>query len=233
MAIRHALLTGGSGALGTAVGRRLIGDGIQVTSAGRRRPGFGMLRHIQVDLTDDNAVDDIVAAADPAPDMLICLAAAPSAGALPDLSLDQLHGLMTVKVWTPARLAYAFAPAMAERGWGRIVLTGGITSRVPLPGYAAGAASNAAAAALVTALAREWIDTGVTVNCITPGGMETPRFRDTKQALAAGPDFTDGSPALSVDAVAAVIAFLVGPDSAALCGTDVLADGGAIARRPL
>jgi NAD(P)-dependent dehydrogenase (short-subunit alcohol dehydrogenase family) len=108
----------------------------------------------------------------------------------------------------------AALPALRERGHGRIVNIGaGAAARAGL-GMGAYAASKAGVQKLTEALAEELKDDGITVNCILPGTIDTPRNRlDMPQA--------DFSRWVSPAAIAEVIAFLASDAAEAVTGAAI------------
>ena len=74
--------------------------------------------------------------------------------------------------------ARAFAPGMAERGYGRIVMVSSITGpRTALPGSAAYGAAKAGMEGLMRGMALELAPRGVTVNAVAPGWIATASHR--------------------------------------------------------
>lgn len=77
--------------------------------------------------------------------------------------------------WELLRLA---APAMQERGWGRILTIGSVQEAKPNPAMQIYAASKNAQTALALALAKQLAPHGVTVNNLAPGVIDTDRTRE-------------------------------------------------------
>lgn len=106
-------------------------------------------------------------------------------GAWNEQSDADLVSTINMHLVGPLRLVRALAPAMADRGFGRIVnitSTYGITGAAPVLAYTA---AKAALISMTYAMARELGAAGVTVNAIAPGNI------DTAMTESAGPDVKD------------------------------------------
>ncbi|WP_426765240.1 SDR family NAD(P)-dependent oxidoreductase [Pseudarthrobacter sp. 1G09] len=146
-----------------------------------------------------------------------------------DTTLELWHKVMDVNATGTYLVTKAFLPDMIGNGWGRIVNMssvsaqrgGGVFGKVPY------SAAKAAILGLTKALARELGTTGVTVNAITPGAVDTNiRVGSTEEQEAA---INAGIPLgrnASTEEVASVITFLSSEDSAYLTGTVVDINGG-------
>ncbi|WP_410622758.1 mycofactocin-coupled SDR family oxidoreductase [Amycolatopsis sp. cmx-8-4] len=131
-------------------------------------------------------------------------------------------------------LARAAVPALLRRPEpraGRFLAVASAAATRGLPMLAAYCAAKAGVAGLIRALGAELGRTGVTANAVSPGSTDTPilaesaRLYDLPEAAA----FADQQPAgrlLDPAEVAAVLAFLAGPDSGAMTGAVVPVDGG-------
>ena len=122
-----------------------------------------------------------------------------------------------------ARMCRLLAPQMADAGWGRIVNVSSVTGPLAaFPGASAYAAAKAGVDGLTRALALELGPSGVTVNSVAPGWIETGSL--TAREVAAGaytPVGRCGTPA----EVAEAIAFLCGPGASYLSGQSIVVDG--------
>ncbi len=128
----------------------------------------------------------------------------------------------------------AVAPAMMERGFGRIINIGSQAGLVALPGESVYCMTKAAISHLTKCLAVEWGSRGITVNCVAPTFIETP---GTQPAL--------GDPAFRADVIERIAAlhrigqpsdvtgavvFLASPAASLITGTTIPVDGGWTAR---
>ena len=189
----------------------------------------------------DVANEDSVNAAYQAVKAEISTGALPAVGALANIAgitspvpflettLDLWNKVMAVNATGTYLVTKAFLPDMIENGWGRIVNMssvsaqrgGGVFGKVPY------SAAKAAVLGFTKALAREIGATGVTVNAITPGAVNTNiRVGSTEEQEAA---INAGIPVgrnATTEEVAAVITFLSSEDSAYLTGTTIDINGG-------
>jgi NAD(P)-dependent dehydrogenase (short-subunit alcohol dehydrogenase family) len=146
-----------------------------------------------------------------------------------ETTLELWHKIMDVNATGTYLVTKAFLPDMIANGWGRIVNMssvsaqrgGGVFGKVPY------SAAKAAILGFTKALARELGATGVTINAITPGAVDTNiRVGSTEEQEAA---INAGIPLgrnATTDEVAAVITFLSSEDSAYLTGTTIDINGG-------
>ena len=212
---RHVVITGGAGALGTAVVTALLEAGAIChvpcfNEAEAQR--FALRQHQRVVLTVTGSLADetpIAQLYDSAAPLWasIHLAGGFAAGPLRETSLATLRQQLDMNLVSCALCCRAALNAMAGTG-GRIV---NVAARPALEwrsgaGMAAYAASKAAVAALTVALAEEVAKDGILVNAVAPSIMDTPANR---QAMPKA----DFSLWPKVEEVAATIRFLASPEN--------------------
>ncbi len=178
---RVAVVTGASRGIGAAIARRLARDGARVAVVARSEEELVRLADeigglpIVADVTAQGASERILAEAAVLGEVSIVV---PNAGveashkleAITDAIWDETLALNTTAVF---RLLRAALPAMVERRRGRVVV---VASNAALAGYAYTAAYCAAKHAvlgLVRALALEVARSGVTINAVCPGFVDT------------------------------------------------------------
>lgn len=158
------------------------------------------------------------------------------AGGVPlwEVPQDQERAVLEVDLHGVIHLARAAIPALLRRPQprsGRFLAVASAAATRGLPMLAAYCAAKAGVAGLVRALGAELGETGVTANAVSPGSTDTPILAESAR-LYALPDaaaFAAQQPVhrlLDPDEVAAVLAFLAGPDSGAVTGAVVPVDGG-------
>jgi NAD(P)-dependent dehydrogenase (short-subunit alcohol dehydrogenase family) len=123
-------------------------------------------------------------------------------------------------------LAGAVVPAMRERAWGRVVVFGhaGVATLRPPPTIAAWYAAKAALVCFSRALAAECAGRGVTVNCVSPGVIDTGGMdAETFERLAAQ---VPGGVAGRSEDVAALVRWLLTDEAAHVTGAEITVAGG-------
>jgi 3-oxoacyl-[acyl-carrier protein] reductase len=121
-------------------------------------------------------------------------------------------------------------PAMAGRGWGRVVAIGSMAVREPIAGLQLSNAHRPGLVAAFKVLARRYAADGVTLNTVHPGRIGTDRIYGSagsrEAAEAAARDEVPAGRLGTVAEVAAVAAFLCSARASYVTGTTVLVDGG-------
>jgi 2-hydroxycyclohexanecarboxyl-CoA dehydrogenase len=196
-------------------------------------PAFGHA----VDVTSEESVDAAAAAVAaevasgnlPVVGALANIAGITSPVPFLDTTLELWNRVMTVNATGTYLVTKAFLPAMLDAGWGRIVNMssvsaqrgGGVFGKVPY------SSAKAAILGFTKALAREIADTGVTVNAVTPGAVDTNiRVGSTdEQEARLARDIPVGRTA-TTDEVAATFTFLSSADASYLTGITLDINGG-------
>ncbi|MCH7345136.1 SDR family oxidoreductase [Pelomonas sp. CA6] len=252
----HAVVTGGGSGIGAAVARRLRQEGLRLTLMGRsldklraQQAELAALAgaaavQIQVcDVGDEASVRAAFAAAVQAQgpvDVLVNNAGQVETAPLARTSLDSWNRLLQVNLTGSFLCSREVAPAMAQRGFGRIV---NVASTAALKGYAYVAAYCAAkhgVLGLTRAMALELATKGVTVNAVCPGYTETDIVANAvdtivaktgRTAEAARAELAAANPQgrlVQPDEVAAAVAYLLRHDAGAITGQAIAVCGGEV-----
>jgi 3-oxoacyl-[acyl-carrier protein] reductase len=166
---RVAVVTGASRGIGAATADILEAEGARVLRVSR---GAG------IDVTAPGAAEQIAARAAGPVDILVNNAGTSFARALDELTDEDWNGLWELHVMASMRLMRAFAPGMAERGWGRIVNVTSSAGKRPSLTNAAYSVTKAAQSSLSRVFADTYATEGVLVNSVAPGPVSSPLWAD-------------------------------------------------------
>jgi NAD(P)-dependent dehydrogenase (short-subunit alcohol dehydrogenase family) len=220
-----AIVTGGTGGLGSAVVARLL-DGdwrvivpwIAEAELDRVQRSEG-LELIKADLFDPTAVAHVVSVAAAGERMplrgLVNLVGGFSApGRVHETPIEEFDEQFRLNLRPTFLMTQAAVSALVDAGGGSIVCTGTRAALQPFKGAAGYVASKAAVIAFAQAVAVEYRDEGVRCNAILPSVIDTPANR------AAMPDADHDRWVKPAD-IAATIAFLLSDDSAPVSGAAI------------
>jgi 3-oxoacyl-[acyl-carrier protein] reductase len=240
LAGKVAIVTGGAGGIGAAVGRRLIDDGAQVVLVDRAADqleavvaSLGPQASAAVlDLADPKAIEatasDLMSRFNHI-DILVNNAGILSNNKIADAPYDEWRQIFAVNLDAAFLLTKAVLPAMRAQNSGRVVMmssfsakSGGITSGT------AYSTSKAALVGLTFTIARETAAQGITVNAIAPAYVMSPMVSDQLSAeqrdklIAQIPVGRFCTP----EEIAHVVSFLVSPLSGFITGEVIDVNGG-------
>jgi NAD(P)-dependent dehydrogenase (short-subunit alcohol dehydrogenase family) len=187
LAGRVAVVTGGSSGIGEGMAAALAGAGAQVVLIARDadrlesavkglRGRGGQAAWVSADLADrlavERAADEAAAAFGPS-DILVNCAGINLRPPLADLSVADWDLTMAVNLTAPFLLGQRFGPAMASRGWGRIINVTSQQAHHAFGNSGGYGASKGALAALTRSQSEAWAPAGVCCNSVCPGFVPT------------------------------------------------------------
>ncbi len=195
---QRAVITGGGRGIGAAVARALAGEGAAGVVAARSegeidavarelRDAGGRAWAVRCDVTDPASVEALRAAAEErlgGVDVLVNNAGVGHSAPLEKTSLEVWQRIFAVNVTGTFLCTRAFLPAMIEAGWGRVVNVASIAGKMGAPYISAYAASKHAVVGFTRSVAAEVVRTGVTVNAVCPGFVDTEMVVEAVERIA-------------------------------------------------
>ena len=239
--MKNALVTGGSGSIGTAICRRLAADGCHVYIHAHRgraaaealaeaiRTDGGSAAVLEFDVTDGAAVAAVLSpiVESEAIQVLVNNAGIHDDAVFPGMRAGQWHKVIDVSLNGFFNVTQPLMMPMIRSRWGRII---NMTSIAALTGNRGQVNYSAAKGALHSAtksLAIEVASRGITVNAVAPGIIETPmadsafNAQDIERLV---PMKRAGTPV----EVADLVGFLASPQAAYITGQVISINGGII-----
>ncbi len=242
-----ALVTGSSRGIGAAIARRLALDGATVlvhygssrergeAVVGDIKKAGGQAEIVGADLTRPDGPATLLAHLDQAfggkfagrLDVLVNNAGTGAFGSLTEATDEDFDKQFNLNVRAVFQLSREAARRMTRAGWGRIVNVGsGLGEQVPMPGMALYCGTKFAVRGLTRGWSRDLGATGVTVNNVQPGPVDTelnpadgPMAETQKKLTSVG---RYGKP----EEIAEAVAFLASPKAGFINGESLTVDGG-------
>jgi 3-oxoacyl-[acyl-carrier protein] reductase len=235
-----ALVTGGSRGIGAAIAKRLAADGasVAITYAKDARAASTVIKTIerdggkaiaiQADAVDVEAVKGAVEKAVATfgrLDVLVNNAGTAIPKPFQETTLEEIDRVINVNV----RGVFVATQAALERmnDGGRIINIGSaVGERVQVPGLVPYSATKGAVKIFTQALSREVASRGITVNNVQPGPIDTDLNPAAGEWAVPQKAVTALDRYGRVDEVAALVAFVAGPESSYITGANLTVDGG-------
>jgi len=244
---RTALVTGGNSGIGLTMARALGLAGAEVVLAARREEETAeavselaradiRARSIPVDLASPDCatvVTEGLTRFTLEPDILVNAAGVNLREPFSTVTAAGFDLHMALHLRAPFLLTQALAPAMAVRGWGRIINLASLQSSRAFPNSAPYGAGKGGIVQLTRAIAEEWSSRGITCNAIAPGFFPTPLtepvFSDPVRAAKNAAQTAIGRNGQLDDLWGATV-FLASEASAYVTGQTLAVDGGFTAK---
>jgi 3-oxoacyl-[acyl-carrier protein] reductase len=237
--MKRALVTGGSGAIGAAICRRLAADGLHVivhansqlakaqTLCDELRHSGGSAQAIQFDVTDGIATQSALETLleDGPIQVLVNNAGIHDDAVFPGMQRQQWHNVIDVSLHGFFHVTQPLSMPMIRTRWGRIINISSIAGITGNRGQTNYAAAKGALHAASKSLALELATRGITVNAVAPGIISSDMSKDVFDSTAIAklvPMKRSGKP----EEVAALVGFLASDSAAYITGQVISVNGG-------
>jgi NAD(P)-dependent dehydrogenase (short-subunit alcohol dehydrogenase family) len=225
---RVAIVTGAASGIGRATADRLVTDGWSVVGIDLKPADGAAFSCLAGDATRPDVLAEAMEAAGEQLHGLVCAAGIPPTSTWDDR--DAWDEVLGVDLSGPYEVLRVALPALG-RGRGSAVLVGSIVGSVEgsarSPAYAA---AKSGLSGLVRSMALVGAESGVRVNLVEPGAIDTP-FDAPRYPPDARPDVPLGRMGTAIE-VAGAIVFLLGADATYITGATLRVDGGRTIRSP-
>lgn len=236
---RRALVTGGSGAIGAAICRRLAADGLHVivhanshlasaqSLCDELQNSGGSAQAVQFDVTDSNATQTTLEALleDGPIQVLVNNAGIHDDAVFPGMQRQQWHRVIDVSLHGFFNVTQPLSMPMIRSRWGRIISISSIAGLTGNRGQTNYAAAKGALHAASKSLALELATRGITVNAVAPGIISSDMTKDVFDSTTIAnlvPMKRPGKP----EEVAALVGFLASDSAAYITGQVISVNGG-------
>lgn len=229
--MKNAVVTGGGSGIGLAIAQRLRADGLHVATIDLK-PGDDFT-HV-ADVTDRAAVEaafDAVRSQLGPVTVLVNAAGLDCFKRFTDVDFARWQKVIDVNLNGVFHTIQAALPDMLEAGWGRIVNISSSSTHSGAPYMTPYVAAKSAVNGLTKSLALEYGPSGITVNAVPPGFIDTPMLRaaaergylgDIDKTIEATPVRRIGRP----EDIAAACAFLISEEAGYITGQILGVNGG-------
>ncbi|MDP3585906.1 MAG: 3-oxoacyl-ACP reductase FabG [Thiobacillus sp.] len=239
--MKRALVTGGSGGIGSAICRRLAADGCYVYIHANRnltkaqaladeiKTGGGQAEAIAFDVTDAAASRAVLEAlvADTPIQVLVNNAGIHNDAVFPGMSAAQWHGVLEVSLSGFFNVTQPLTMPMLRSRWGRIINITSIAGITGNRGQVNYAAAKGALHAATKSLSLELASRGVTVNAVATGIIQTEMIVGVFEAKAIE-SLVPMKRAGRADEVANLVSFLASEQASYISGQIISVNGGMI-----
>lgn len=237
--MKRALVTGGSGDIGSAICRKLAADGAHVlvhanrnlaqaeTVAAEIRAAGGQAQAVQFDVTDADATAAALEALDGPIQILVNNAGIHEDVVMPGMRRDQWSSVIDVTLNGFFNVTQPLLMPMMATRWGRIVNLSSVAALVGNRGQTNYAAAKSGLHGATKSLSLELASRGITVNAVAPGIIASKMIEGSFDKETIG-RLVPMKRAGTTDEVADLVAFLASDRAAYISGQIISINGGMI-----
>lgn len=235
---RKALITGASGGIGQSIAVKLASEGydlylhynqneVGIQSLIEKLKAYqGEYMSIQGDLNDPYGYKKIVEGIF-ALDSIVHCSGVSHYGLLADLDQDIAESLMRIHVLSPMLLTKELLPKLRQNDYGSVVMITSIWGQTGAACEVAYSAAKGAQISFVKALAKEWAMSGIRVNAVAPGAVDTAMLSDfSKEDKEAVQEEIPMGRLGDPSEIANSVAFLLSPQASYITGQILAVNGG-------
>jgi 3-oxoacyl-[acyl-carrier protein] reductase len=235
--MKYALITGASGGIGTSIARQLAADGYGLLlHYNRRREPVEKLKKelasthvvpIQADLAAEDGVDVLLSQINRPVDAMVYNSGNSYYGLITDMSDELVQSLVQLHVTSPILLTKKLLPSMIAKKQGNIVIVSSIWGLTGAACEVVYSMVKGGQNAFVKALAKELAPSGIRVNAVAPGAIDTDMLRIfSKEDLQAIADDIPIGRLGTADEVAKTVSFLISDAASYITGQIISVNGG-------